>query len=247
MSKISKEMVAIIVCFSMIFAMCSVTQAKTYYEKKYDDYEHRLYPHEGECDESIASVAINSVDDKSQTVTQDFDQDGVKEKVKLTGKISKNYKKANISVKIDKKTVLKKKIPAYINLSFSTYMVDGQCIAVLMYGDEDYAGGGAFIYRWKKNNTLKLLKKVTPKGYLGICTGNDITEKRNVLYVMDQVQMSNVYGSKWPKNVLKRYKKYAKKEGASVTKRTYEKYIYKKGKLKKIATDKYYYVGSAYD
>lgn len=246
MIKLSKILVVASVCFSTVFAMCGQSEAKTYYEKKYDDHDNHLYPYEGEHNGPVAQVHVGD-DYQPQTVTKDFNEDGVSEKVKLTGKISKNYKTAKVSVKIDKKTVLKKTISGYINLSFSTYEVDGQHIAVLLYGDEDYADGGAFIYKWQKNNTLKFLKKVNPKGYLGIFTGKDLKAKRNVLYIVDQVQLSNLYGNKWPKNVLKKYKKYAKQEGTSVTKRTYEKYTYKKGKLKKIATDKYYYVGGAYD
>lgn len=91
------------------------------------------------------------------------------------------------------------------------------------------------------------MKEYKTKGYLHVYTAKDKSLNKNVLYIEDDKQLLNRYGEKWPSNVLKKYKKYAKQESTSVTKSTYYKLRYKNGRLSKVEKDNYYRVGINYD
>ena len=108
--------------------------------------------------------------------------------------------------------------------------------------DQQRAG---VVYEWRgtKFKKMKSLKKEHLKFY--IASKKDTKEED--FCIEYSKQLSNHYGEKWPKNVSKKYKKYAKRKSISATHITYEKFAYQGNKLKKTGTDNYYYVSHAYE
>lgn len=250
MKKRLKCLATITICFSILVMDCHYAEAKDYYDTVYGNYEYEV-PYEGTQGGEIASVY--TMDDEKQGVIaeKDFNGDGKKEKVKLSLKLKNNYKKAKITLKSNNKTLINKTVTSgFINhVSFSTYKLNGKCISVLMYGDEDFEGGNAIFYRWKSSKKLVRLKSnYKAKGYLSIFIAKDKKLGKKVLYICDAEQLYNLYGETWPENVLEKYKEYADKESTSVTKSTYYRFLLKDNHLEKAeAADSYYRIGSAYD
>ena len=247
MKKIWKKIVMAGLCMMMVFQSGMSAGAKDYYDMKYNHWPTKT-PYKGEPDEVLAEVDVDDFQTPVSSVKKDFNGDGTEETVKMQLKIAKNYRSAKVKVKINRKLMINQKVSGIlVNVSFYTVKIGDVCFGILHYGDEDYASGGVEIYRMTKDLQLKKLKSYQTDGYLSVFSAYDKTLKKTVLYMLDSKQLFNMYGQKWPANVLKKYKKYAKKEGASVTKSTYFKYSYKNGTLKRVGLDHYYRVGMAYD
>lgn len=258
MKNVVKFLIIATVCFSLLIINCQYTKAKNYYDTIYGNDKYAVpyekpqnLPYDIEQNHRIASIYTMDTEKKATTAREDFNGDGKEEKIKLSLKFKNNYKKTIITLKSNNKTLVNKIITnTFINhVSFSTYKLNGKCISVLMYGDEDFAGGGAIFYRWKNSKKLVTLKgNYRAKGYLSVFIAKDKKLNKEVLYICDAEQLYNLYGKTWPANVLEKYKKYADKESTSVTKSTYYRFLLKDNQLKKVGTtDSYYRVGIAYD
>lgn len=252
---IMKKIIAIITMIGLsillLFNNGIQVNAKTYYDTKYNNRNTKK-PY-SKVNKAIAEISAGDYlgvgTGYRSSSRKDFNGDGKKEKVAFIVK-AKRYDdpRAKIVLKINGRVaIVRKDLGYHYQVSFSTMKIQGKCLAVLMYGDEDFASGGALIYLWKNNNKLKLLKEYKTKGYLHVYTAKDKSLNKNVLYIEDDKQLLNRYGEKWPSNVLKKYKKYAKQESTSVTKSTYYKLRYKNGRLSKVEKDNYYRVGINYD
>lgn len=245
----------VFLCVTVLMGMAVPVQAKEYYDTRLNNYENLATPYEGEIDSELASVCCE-VDAGVAKVakTADFDMDGKKEKVQLRVVTSKNGKRGTVTIRINGKKMpqitLKGESFCWEYVSFFTCQLNDRIIAVLLYGDNDYAGGGTVIYEWQNNDTLKKCRNYKAKGYLEVFTAFDRNLAAKVLYIRDSQQLFNAYGEKWPADVVKHYKKYvkkAKKGSISVTKSTYIKMNYPAGVLKNVEKDNYYRVSNAYD
>lgn len=252
MKKILYTMMTIILSSLLLFGNSIHVSAKTFYDTKYNNLNMNNKPYSKE-NKMIAEISADNNMDYGKGYRsarkKDFNADGKKEKVALIVKAKRyNDPKAKVVLKINGKNAIVRMDLGYpIRVAFSTMKIQGRCLAVLLCGDEDFAFGGALIYLWKNNSKLKLLKEYRTKGYLRVFMGKDKSLNKKVLYIEDVKQLLNRYGKKWPSNVLKKYKKYAKEEYTSVTKSTYYKFIYKNGRLQKVGTDRFYRVGINYD
>lgn len=242
-----KNAAVICLCALSVFGTVTDAWAKDYYDTKYNN-EKIARPYKGEPGNKLAEICVDDFQECKSTVKKDFNGDGKEETLKMSLKLAKDYRSARVRLKINKKLRIDRKISGIlVNVSFYTIKVRGTCFGILLYGDEDYAEGGAEIYQYIGTSQLKKLKSYQTTGYLSVFSAYDKSLKKTVLYILDSKQLFNMYGQKWPANVLKKYKKYAKKESTSVTKSTYFKYSYKKGALKQAGLDHYYRVGMAYD
>ena len=245
--RIWKKIAVVGLCMMMLLESGISAEAKDYYDMKYNHWPTKT-PYKGKPDEVLAEIDVDDFQTPVNTVKKDFNGDGTEESVKMQLKMAKDYRSANVKLKMNKEIKINKKISGIlVNVSFYTVKVQEECFGILLYGDEDYASGGADIYRVTGDLQLEKLKSYQTSGYLSVFAAYDKTLKKAVLYMLDSKQLFNMYGQKWPANVLKKYKKYAKKEGTSVTKSTYFKYSYKNGTLKRVGRDHYYRVGMAYD
>lgn len=253
MKECLKKIVIGILIVTLAAGACEDIEAKTYYSSTTfsstgEIYKNEYVPYKGDILE-ISESYIAMVYSYQRQKRADFNKDGIKERVVLKARSSKNGKKAFFKIKINGKIVKKEtKTSLWQEIAqFKTYEVQGKILAVLLYGDEDIAGGGAVIYEWKGKNRLRELKAYKAKGYLDVYIARDKKLKRKVLYIEDTQQLFNHGDEKWPRNVLKRYQDYADDERVSVTKTTYNKFVYKNGFLKKRGRDITYEVGLGYD
>lgn len=247
MKKCLKKLAVLGLCVLTCFGSGMTAGAKDYYDMKYNNY-NTATPYKGKVEKTLAEISVDDYQTAKNSVEKDFDGDGTAEKVQLELKLAKNYRSGRVKLKMNGDIKINKKISGIlINVSFYTVKVQNTCFGVLLYGDEDYASGGTDIYLLKDEWKLKKLKSYKTSGYLSVFSAYDKTLKKQVLYMLDSKQLFNMYGQKWPANVLEKYKKYANKEGTSVTKSTYYKYSYKGGVLKRGGLDHYYRVGMCYD
>lgn len=231
----------------LVFSVCNRVTAKNVYDTKYGNSETEK-PYKKSVHKNIVEIRAGYYENFLSSSRKDFNGDGKSEDVVFSINTDSNYQKAEVIMKINNRVSINTEISGLLeNISFSTMKVKGKCLAVLLFGDNDYEGGGALIYLWKDNQKLTLLKSYKPKGYLDIYIAKDKTLNRDVLYIEDRQQLFNRYGHKWPANVMKKYKKYANTEGTSVTKTVYHKFIYKNNTLKKVGKDNYFSVGINYD
>lgn len=231
----------------LVFSECNQVSAKNVYDTKYGNLETEK-PYKKSVYKKIVEICIDCNEKFLSSSRKDFNGDGKSEKVVLSVNPDSNYQNADVIIKINNRVSINIEISVFFEyISFSTMKVQGRCLAVLLFGDNDYMGGGALIYLWKANQKLTLLKSYKPKGYLNIYIAKDKTLNRDVLYIEDRQQLFNRYGHKWPANVMKKYKKYANHEGTSVTKTVYHKFVYRNSALKKVGKDNYFRVGINYD
>lgn len=235
-----------IVTMCLLFAMRIESQvnAQDYYNKKLNDYDKQVpYEKKGTCPQiSLCFKEFNKTE--KVTAVKDFNQDGNLEKVELKVKLNK-YGKGKSTIRINDTAVAEKNKTFGDCYYLKMYKLENRSIVVLSYMFSDDSAR-AVVYEWT-GNKLKEVKSIGDKGYLSIYIAKDRTLNKDVLYIQYSLQLINHYGQKWPSNVLKRYKKYAKKKNVSVTKTTYEKYSYKGRNLKKQGVDNYYRVSNVYD
>lgn len=241
-----KKIVVLVLCAALFSSTGVQVSAKDYYDLTYGYSDVNSHPYVN-ISQEVAKLYLSSNTSgkkRSARKVQDFDHDGTKETVQIcTESLGESYE-VSLSIRINNKMVSKKKINAD-GACFATYNLGGEIIAILTYG-MDHSDGNCVIYSWR-NDKLKVLTERKHIGDLCTFVGKDKLENKEVLYISYGRQFCNHYGQKWPKYIMKKYKKYAKKKSASVTRTTYEKYICKGNKLRKIATDHYFYVSDAYD
>ncbi len=244
-----KKIVTLALCSALLLSTGVQVEAKDYYQKSYgspkEGYGPEYIPYEKR--QVIDGIDLDlSSENKARSVAgvKDFNQDGKKEKLELCVKPINDEGKAKVIIKLNGKTVA---IQMTINGEYgiSTYKLGTSTIAVLSWGGWDECNN-LVAYEWK-GNTFKKFKVLD--GSIGNDCGitKDKKSKKRVFYIQHNEQLSNHYGEKWPKNVMKKYKKYAKKKATSVTRIVYERYICKSNRLKKLETDNYYYVSDAYN
>lgn len=247
--KMVRGMIAASLMLSMLSTTGTVANAKTYYNLKYGSgnlYHPWVSSSEKSYRKAIQDgLGISAMDSRySDTKKFDYDGDGEKETVKLACDIDKKeYCITDLSLKVNGEDVpfdLNDKY-SYLNVDFYTMELDGECFAFLLYGDEDFAGGGVTVYHWNEDDTLELVKDFHGKGYLGAHVAKEKGTGEKYLYFEDAVQITKK--SVWPK----KYKKWKKKKYSSVTKLTYRKYKFDNGCLKSKGKDVAYGIGPSYD
>ena len=239
-----KKIVTLALCSALLLSTGVQVEAKDYYKKDFGFPAEGYEPYES-MQEQMESLSLdNGGVDNIQKVSskRDFNRDGKDEKLELCVKALKKADKAKMTIKLNNKLVASKKTTAG-DYELSTYQLSGKTIVVLQWGwDQKYAG---VVYEWK-GNKFKEMKSLA-KEHLRFCVAKEKSTEKEVFYIEYSKQLYNTYGRKWPKKVLKKYKKYAKRKSISATHITYEKYAYQENRLKKIGTDNYYYVSNAYE
>lgn len=243
-----KKFISCILAGAVILSTAMPASAKTYYNMKFGDIDKKQISVIDRAEEKIQGLDVGYEILKSEK-TEDFNGDGIKEKVKLSRKYSSDYKKSTVTLSIGGKTQLKFNIGKGFssqNISFSTVKLGSDTLAILLYGDEDFAGGCVKIYKWNKDNTLKKLMSHDAKGYLGTFISSDKKGGSKRLYITESEQI--YLGNKeWPKAAPKKYIKWKNQSNVSVTKTTHKKYNLKNGKLTKTGSDTFYRIGGSYD
>lgn len=249
MKKSIKKVMSCLLTTAVVLSVTAHADAKDYYCTKYGEIHSQQTAIVKRMEKEMASSWVTD-DQITDNVKADFDGDGKKENIRLSRKYSANYKNANISLAIKGKKQInlnlgEKYCKDYVK--FCTVKLGTKVLAVLLYGDNDFAGGGSVIYKWEKNDTLKKLISYKAKGYLDSFVSSDKAKGTKQLYIADSEQLYNRYGSKWPSNVLKKYAKWKNREDTSVTRTSFIKYTIKNDKLKKTGKDVYYSVSNCYD
>ncbi|HBZ63036.1 MAG TPA: hypothetical protein DEO89_00115 [Lachnospiraceae bacterium] len=244
-----KKMAVLALCSALLLSTGVQVSAKDYYQKSYGSPKNGFGPKTAAYEKTgvieyleLAEKDVGEIKAKSVTAVKDFNLDGKKEKFELCIKPTNDATKAII--KINGKTVATKNTSA-IQWGVTSYKLGTKTIVVLYWGGLD-SSTSIVAYEWKDNK----LKKFSEYDYgMEICYGvmKDQKSKKQVFFIQHNEQLSNHYGEKWPKNVLKKYKKYAKKKTTSVTRIVYERYQCKGNKLEKGQTDNYYYVSDVYN
>lgn len=247
--KIVRGMIAASLMLSMLSTTGTVANAKTYYNLKYGSWKiakpwvsssEKLY-----IKALQDGLGVSGMDSRySDTKKFDYDGDGEKETVKLTYDIDKEeYCVTDLSLKVNGEDVpfeFNDKY-SYSQADFYTMELDGERFAFLLYGDEDFAGGGVTVYHWNEDDTLEKVKDFHGKGYLGAYVAKEKGTGETYLYFDDTVQITKK--SAWPK----KYNKWKKKQNTSVTRKTYKKYKFDNGDLKSKGKDVAYIIGPSYD
>ncbi|MDY2606951.1 MAG: hypothetical protein SOV90_03350 [Lachnospiraceae bacterium] len=249
MKKSLKTVMSCLLTAAVALSVTAHADAKNYYSTKYEVQHSRQDSIVKRRNKNLASVDLDDTNNTG-TVNKDFDGDKKKETVKLSRKFSSDYKKADISVYIKGKKQVKLNIgekESASNVEFSTVKLDSTVLAVLLYGDNDYAGGGLVVYTWSKNDSIKKIMSYKAKGYLSSMVSSEKSGGKKQFYIVDSEQLVNHFGSKWPADVLKKYKKWENDENVSVTRTSFIKYTLKNNKLNKAGKDAYYHVSRCYD
>lgn len=247
-----------LVCLIAVFPIKSVeVNAKNYYDNQFNASFYKNVPYERvdeeekECNSNSISCIWITEDTKVKRVSKlaDFNLDGKKEKVEFSLNELKKGNQVIFNIKINGKIAEKNKVKNsdWLFSCFSTFRLNDKIIAVLYYGDNNLSGGGAVVYEWTKSGVLKKIMTYKTKGYLQIYKAKSSKMKQDLFFIEDRQQLSNHFGEKWPANVMKHYKKYARSKANTVTKTSYAGYRFVKNKLKLLSKDNYYIVGNGYD
>lgn len=239
-----KNIITLVLCSALLLSTGAQVNAKDYYKKDFGFPGENFKP-DYATEEQTYSYSMSLMDcgmnkTKKTTSKKDFNQDGKLEKIELCVKPVKG--KAKATIKLNNKLVVSK-LESSGDYTLLTYQLRGRTIVVLRWGWDQ--SSEAVVYEWRGNKFKELLS--LKKNHLDFYISSGKSDKKEAFYIEFSDQLYNKYGKKWPKNVLKRYKKYANRKSCSATRTTYEKYIFKGNGLKKAATDKYYYVSQAYE
>ena len=244
-----KKIVSLVISAALVVSMAVPASAKTYYNMKYDGIDRRQSAVIKRMHKEIKTMYVGE-DKGTDKLTADFNGDGSKEKVRLSRKFSSDYKKSTVSLWIKGKRKLNFKFDnrhTYVDyVQFKTVKFGSRVLAIVLYGDNDYAGGGVRIYQWCKNNRLKNVLNYKAKGYLDAFVSSDRSGGKARLYISDIEQIYLGY-EQWPAAAPKRYMEWINDMNTSVTKTTYIKYKFNKNKLAKTGSDVYYRVGHSYE
>ena len=240
----AKKIAALALCSALLLSTGVKVNAKDYYKKDFGFSEESDSLYDEIKQQNDYMYLDNCGVDKTKRISskKDFNQDGKNEKLELCVKPMKGADKAKAIIKLNKK-VAASKMTTSGDYTISTYQLSGKTIVVLEWGWDQQRAGVVYEWRGTKFKKMKSLKKEHLKFY--IASKKDTKEEG--FCIEYSKQLSNHYGEKWPKNVSKKYKKYAKRKSISATHITYEKFAYQGNKLKKTGTDNYYYVSHAYE
>lgn len=247
--KIARGVVAATLMFSVLGTSTNVAQAKTYYSMKYGKWNtgkpwkaSSRKAYENDVRDGLGISTFNYR--LSETKRYDCDGDGKIENIKLYYDYNKkNDSVTGVNLSIDGEAVPFNFMDEYSYMSFVFYTMelDGEHYGFLLYGDEDWAGGGVSVYAWNEDDELELIDEYDASGCLSVYVASEKGSGERYLYFEEISQISKP--SKWPK----KYKKWKKKKYTSVTQTTYEKYKIEDGSLTSQGKDTYYGIGPSYD
>ena len=225
-------------CLMLVFCTGMQVSAKSYYKKGYNPKNNTIpIPYEGSSQSPNVNMRVSGSDIK--TLSKDLDNDGKAEKIELSLK----NPKGKITVKINNKTVIQEK-KAGEEYSFDMYDINGKTIAVLTAQQDEWTGNITIGF-WS-GGKFKILKKGLGtsrkwKGSTCVVKAKDKKSKQDTIYVI-QGRIYDAYEGKWPKNILKNYKKFSKRTDVVVKQDKYDKYTFNGKKLISRGSDTYYYV-----
>lgn len=247
--KIARGVLAATLMLSVLGSTASVAQAKTYYSMKYGKWNtgkpwkaSSRKAYENDVNAGLGIYVWG--DTLSQKKRYDCDGDGKIESIKLSydyDKDEENVTGVNLSIDGDDVPLGFIDERYCMGVVFYTMELDGEHYGFLLYGDEDLAGGGAFVYAWDEDDSPELIAEYEAAGCLSVYTASEKGTGERYLYIEEIEQISKP--SKWPK----KYKKWKKKKYTSVTQITYEKYKIEDGSLTSKGKDIYYGIGPSYD
>lgn len=237
-SDMKAKWIIVSLCLMLVFCTGMQVSAKSYYKKGYNPKNNTIpVPYEGSSQSPNVNMRVSGSDIK--TLSKDLDNDGKAEKIELSLK----NPKGKITVKINNKTVIQDK-KAGEEYSFDIYDINGKTIAVLTARQDEWTGN-ITIGSWS-GGKFKILKKGlgTSHKRIGsayVARAKDKKSKQDTIYVK-QGCIYDAYEGKWPKNILKKYKKFSKRTDVVVKQDKYDKYTFNGKKLISRGSDTYYYV-----
>lgn len=236
----TKRFILAVFCLCCIMGISSEISAKEYYQKEYGLRAENFAPYQ-QKQKAVSTLRFSGSETKTiKTVSiKDFDQDGKKETMQLITKPVNKGEFFDVTIMIDNRKAVSKRTKGGTYF-LDVYHLHGGTILAMRWGYD--AKNDAIVCEWK-GNKFRVIRQLS-RLLVGFGSAKD---KNDFFYVKHQKQYTRYDTKKCPQNIMKRYKKYIKGDGSSVTCITYEKYAYRKGKLKKIETDHYYFASDGYE
>ena len=236
----TKKFILAVFCLCCIMGIFSEISAKEYYQKEYGLPGENFAPYQ-QKQKAVSTLRFSGCETKTvKTVSvKDFNQDGKKETMQIITKPVNNGEFFDVTIMIDNRKAVSKRTGGGTYF-LDVYHLHGGTVLAMRWGYD--AKSDAIVCEWK-GNKFRVIRQLS-RLFVGFGSAKD---KNDFFYVKHQKQYTCYDTEKCPQNIMKRYKKYIKRGGASVTRITYEKYAYRKGKLKKIGTDHYYFASDAYE
>lgn len=236
----TKRFILAVFCLCCIMGISSEISAKEYYQKEYGLPGENFAPYQ-QKQKAVSTLRFSSCETKTvKTVSvKDFNQDGKKETMQIITKPVNKGEFFDVTIMINNRKAVSKRTNGGTYF-LDVYHLHGGAVLAMSWGYD--AKSDAIVCEWK-GNKFRVIRQLS-RLFVGFGSAKD---KNDFFYVKHQKQYTCYDTEKCPQNIMKRYKKYIKRGGASVTRITYEKYAYRKGKLKKIGTDHYYFASDAYE
>lgn len=236
----TKRFILAVFCLCCIMGISSEISAKEYYQKEYGLPEENFAPYQ-QKQKAVSTLRFSSCETKTvKTVSvKDFNQDGKKEMMQIITKPVNKGEFFDVTIMINNRKAVSKRTNGgtyFLNV----YHLHGGTVLAMSWGYD--AKSDAIVCEWK-GNKFRVIRQLS-RLFVGFGSAKD---KSDFFYVKHQKQYTCYDTEKCPQNIMKRYKKYIKRVGTSATRITYEKYAYRKGKLKKIGTDHYYFASGGYE
>ncbi len=236
----TKRFILAVFCLCCIMGISSEVSAKEYYQKEYGLRGENFAPYQ-QIQKAVSTLRFSGCETKTvKTVSvKDFNQDGKKETMQIITKPVNNGEFFDVTIMIDNRKAVSKRTNGGTYF-LDVYHLHGGTVLAMRWGYD--AKSDAIVCEWK-GNKFRVIRQLS-RLFVGFGSAKD---KNGFFYVKHQKQYTCYDTEKCPQNIMKRYKKYIKRGGSSATRITYEKYAYRKGKLKKIGTDHYYFASDGYE
>lgn len=236
----TKRFILAVFCLCCIMGISSEISAKEYYQKEYGLRGENFAPYQ-QKQKAVSTLRFSGCETKTvKTVSvKDFNQDGKKETMQIITKPVNNGEFFDVTIMIDNRKAVSKRTKGGTYF-LDVYHLHGGTVLAMRWGYD--AKSDAIVCEWK-GNKFRVIRQLS-RLFVGFGSAKD---KNGFFYVKHQKQYTCYDTEKCPQNIMKRYKKYIKRGGSSATCITYEKYAYRKGKLKKIGTDHYYFASDGYE
>ena len=237
----TKRFILAVFCLCCIMGISSEISAKEYYQKEYGLPGENFAPYQ-QKQKAVSTLRFSGCETKTvKTVSvKDFNQDGKKETMQIITKPVNKGKFFDVTILIDNRKAVSKRTQGDTYF-LDVYHLHGGTILAMRWGYDEQ--GDAIVWEWK-GNKFRVIRQLSD---ILIIRFGSAKDKSDFFYVRHQKQYTRYDTEKCPQNIMKRYKKYIKEEWSSATRITYEKYAYRKGKLKKIGTDHYYFASGGYE
>mgnify|MGYP004506148029 FL=1 len=236
----TKRFILAVFCLCCIMGISSEISAKEYCQKEYGLPEENFAPYQ-QKQKAVSTLRFSSCETKTvKTVSvKDFNQDGKKETMQIITKPVNKGEFFDVTIMINNRKAVSKRTNGGTYF-LDVYHLHGGTVLAMSWGYD--AKSDAIVCEWKENK-FRVIRQLS-RLFVGFGSAKD---KNDFFYVKHQKQYTCYDTEKCPQNIMKRYKKYIKRVGTSATRITYEKYAYRKGKLKKIGTDHYYFASGGYE